>query len=130
MFNPGFVPQKYYGRGGFRPTYGQNGRGFGPRPFPGNGRGLNGQFGGRRYGYQGVGYQGNMIYSDTITSNTYLHHLLLVFIKVLGLQLILVILQPLTAIMEHLMLQGDLLLPLLQFFLHLLSLLQFFLHLR
>lgn len=70
-FNPGFVPQKYYGRGGFKPTYGQNGKGFGPRPFPGNGRGFNGQFNGRGYDYKTTSYQGNMIYSYVIASNTY-----------------------------------------------------------
>lgn len=46
---------------GLNQLYGQNGRGFGPRPFPGNGRGFNDQFNGRGYNSETTGYQGNMI---------------------------------------------------------------------
>lgn len=60
-FNPAFVPKTFYGRGGrgnYRPTYGY-GRGFVLRSFIGFGRGFNGQFGTRGYGFQG-----NLVYPD------------------------------------------------------------------
>lgn len=63
-FNPAFVPQRNYGRGGrgnFRPNFSSS-RGFVARPyFPGYSKGFNGQ-----YNLRGYGYQGNMVYPDQI----------------------------------------------------------------
>ncbi|KAL9411718.1 hypothetical protein AB3S75_045341 [Citrus x aurantiifolia] len=77
-FNPAFVPQRNFGRGNFRPGFGNYGRGFIPnnfalRPFNGFGRNNTGQYAGSPmgYGFQS-GFQGHVTYqnSDVASANS------------------------------------------------------------
>ena len=84
--NPTFVPQRNFGRGNFRPGFGNYGRGFIPknfslRPFNGFGRNNNGQYAesprgdGFQSGFQGrVTYQNSDVAGANSQSSSYNSH--------------------------------------------------------